>query len=139
VTVTAPTPTGTTARQCAALIGAAPTKVAGQRSRPISPASGYAAAWGDPAVVLTCGGAAPKALAPTSQCFRVDSVDWLVTQDGAEVDPTKTLRGDLDFTTVGRSAYVRVRVPDAYQPAADALVDLAATIRGHTRVTKPCR
>jgi hypothetical protein len=48
------------------------------------------------------------------------------------------LKGDLEFTTVGRSAYVEMVVPDAYQPAADALVDVAAAIKGATRATRPC-
>jgi Protein of unknown function (DUF3515) len=104
----------------------------------VTPDSRLTAAWGDPAIVLTCRGTAPPALTPTSQCFRVDDVDWLVTHDGRAVDPAARVQGELDFTTVGRSAYVTVRVPDAYQPAADALVDLTAAVKGATTATKPC-
>jgi hypothetical protein len=130
--------TGGVARQCAAVVTAAPRRVAGQSPRDITPKSRFAAAWGDPAIVLTCSGTAPSALSPTSQCFRVDSVDWLVTQDGKEIDPSVPLTGDLDFTTVGRSAYVEMLVPDAYQPAADALVDVSRAIKSATTATNPC-
>ena len=54
------------------------------------------------------------------------------------VDGNGNATGDLMFTTVGRSAYVSLLVPDTYQPAADALVDVAAAIKGATTVTKPC-
>jgi len=62
-----------------------------------------------------------------------------ITQHGKAVDPTAPLRGSLRFTTVGRSPYVDVVVPDAYQPAADALIDLTPAIRSSTTVTSPCR
>jgi uncharacterized protein DUF3515 len=138
LSVAAPSPAGSVARQCAAVVAAAPERVAGQTARELSPASKYAAAWGDPAIVLTCSGTVPRALRPTSKCFRINAVDWLVTQHGKAVDPRLPLVGDLEFTTVGRSAYVRLLVPDAYQPAADALVDVAPAIKEATTETKPC-
>jgi Protein of unknown function (DUF3515) len=139
VSVTAPSPSGDVARQCAAVVAeAASQRVAGQEPRDITPTSSFVAAWGDPAILLTCSGTAPDALTPTSQCFRVNAVDWLVTQNGRAVDPTAPLTGTLEFTTVGRSAYVEVVVPDAYQPAADALVDVARAVKNATTVTKPC-
>ena len=137
--VSSPSPTGVVASQCAAVVAAAPTKVAGLSRRHLSPARRYAAAWGQSPVVLTCGGPAPAALRPTSQCFVVNGVGWLATQHGTEVDPTQNLTGELDFTTIGRSAYVAVRVPGNVQPAADALVDLAATVKSHTTEVQPCR
>ncbi len=137
--MSSPSPTGAVASQCAAVVAAAPAKVAGLSRRDISPPPQYAAAWGQSPVVLTCGGVPPAALRPTSQCFVVDGVGWLATQHGKEVDPTQNLTGELDFTTIGRSAYVVVRVPGAVQPAADALVDLAATVKSHTTEVQPCR
>ncbi len=139
VDITAPTPTGAVGTQCAALVAAAPSTVADQDAREISPSSRYVAAWGDPAIVLRCGGAAPAALTPTSQCFVVSGVGWLVTQGGVEVDPARVPSATLTFTTVGRSAYVDVTVPGSYQPAADAVVDLAGTIKQHTTQRRPCR
>jgi hypothetical protein len=135
----APTPHGAVARECAELIASAPPHVAGQARRSITPGTAFAAAWGNPPIELRCGGTEPRALRPTSQCFVVDGVGWLVTQDGKAVDPTKLLTGELGFATIGRSAYVELRVPGDYQPASDALVDLAGDIKQHTRVTQRCR
>lgn len=90
-------------------------------------------------IVLTCGGPAPAALRPTSFCSRIDGVDWLATQNGKEVDPSASVSADLDFTTIGRSAYVVVHVPSTYRPAAEALVDLATVVKQHTTDLRPCR
>lgn len=136
--VTATTPSGDVASQCAALVAAVPGTVAGQESRAVSPPDTYVAAWGDPAIVLRCGLPAPAALRPSSQCFVVDGIGWLVTQDGHQVDPRRVLPGTVEFTTIGRSAYVQVTVPEGDQPAADALVDLAATVMRHTTQVRPC-
>ncbi len=133
-----PSPTGAVASQCAAVVAAAPERVAGQSARAVFPTSRYAAAWGDPAIELTCSGTAPRALTRTSQCYGVNAVDWLATQHGLAVDPTLPVTGTLEFTTIGRSAYVTLRVPTAYQPASDALVDLAPAIKAATTATRPC-
>ncbi len=138
MSITSPTLSGEVARQCAAVVAAAPDRVAGQASREITPASRFAAAWGDPAIILTCSGTAPAALTRSSQCYRVNAVDWLVTQRGRQVDPSLPLTGTVEFTTIGRSAYVEVQVPDAYQPAANPLVDLSRAVKGATTATKPC-
>ena len=61
-------------------------------------------AWGDPAIVATCGW---PALAPTDkECLDVDGVDWVVEplSDGAR------------FTTYGRDPAIEVLVPHAYAP-----------------------
>ena len=42
------------------------------------------------------------------------------------------------FTTIGRRFYVSVEVPGAYDPAADALVDLAPSVLKHDPVVKEC-
>jgi hypothetical protein len=138
VTLTETTPHGAAARACAAVVAAAPGRVAGQERRKLSPSSRYAAAWGNPAIVLTCSGERPQALTQASPCYRVNGVDWLATQHGRVVDPSAPLSGDLTFTTVGRSAYVQVVVPDAYQPTADALVDLTPAVKVGTTATRPC-
>ena len=137
--MTAPRPSGAVAGDCSSLVDDAPDSVAGAKVREVSPSDGYAGAWGDPAIVLRCGVPRPAALTRTSQCFVVNGVGWLVTQDGAEVDPTAVAGGTLVFTTIGRSAYVEVTVPDRYSPAADALVDLTPTIKAHVPERQSCR
>jgi hypothetical protein len=118
VDVDVPAPQGQAAAACRALDAALPDVVDGQDTRPTAPVSPYAAAWGEPAIVLRCGVGRPADLKPTSQLFTVNDVDWLPIEN----DDAWT------FTTTGRVAYVEVVVPKAYDPAVNPLVDLAGPI-----------
>jgi hypothetical protein len=126
------------AAQCSRLVAALPQQVAGQDRRDVSPTDARAGAWGDPAVVLRCGVPRPAALRPTSYCFEIDHVGWLATQGGKPVSLTSPVKGTLDFTTIGRSLYVEVSVPDAYAPQADALADIARAISRTTHLVQRC-
>ena len=124
----APRPGGDSLAACRALVENLPELVAGQRSRAVEPAAALAGAWGDPPIVLRCGVTKPANLRPTSRCDVVNSVGWFTQQ-----------RSDgYAFTTIGRSAYVEVVVPDAYDPAANALVDLASAVQTSVPVRQPC-
>jgi hypothetical protein len=138
VHVATPSVSGTVRAQCSRLVAALPQQVAGQDRRDVTPAGAQAGAWGDPAVVLRCGVPRPAALRPTSYCFEIDHVGWLATQHGKAVSVTSPVQGTLDFTTIGRSVYVEVSVPDAYAPQADALADVAGAVRRTTRLVRPC-
>jgi hypothetical protein len=128
VGVTAPQRTGDEREACRSLVEALPEQVAGQQLRAVEPASALAGAWGDPPIVARCGVAKPAGLRPTSRCDVVNAVGWFSrrTSDG------------YVFTTIGRSAYVEVAVPDAYEPAANALVDLAPAVKRHVPVVRRC-
>jgi hypothetical protein len=104
---------------CTGLLAALPATVDGQQQREVEPAGALAAAWGDPAIVLRCGVPEPPALTSSSPCAQVNGVGWFAQQreDGYR------------FTTIGRAANVSVDVPYEYEPAADALVDLASAVR----------
>jgi len=117
--VDAPSPQGATASACQVLVPLLPRAVAGQESRPVLPPSQYAAAWGDPAIVLRCGVEEPDGLEPTSQLFTIDGIDWFPAT-GADA---------TTFTTIGRVANVEVVVPRSITPEAAALTDLAAGIK----------
>nr|WP_179423396.1 hypothetical protein [Pedococcus badiiscoriae] len=81
-----------------------PTSVAGRALTATSPLSPRAAAWGDPAVIATCGW---PALGPTDkECLDVDGVFWVV----------QPLSDGVKFTTFGRDPAIEVLVPDAYKP-----------------------
>ena len=120
-----PTEKGTKV-DCEALIADVPRRVAGQDA--VDVPGRIAAAWGDPAIILRCGVEKPDALTRSSQCFDVNHVGWLAenTSDG------------YLFTTIGRSFNVSVEVPKDHDPAADALADLATTVKKHDPETKPC-
>jgi Protein of unknown function (DUF3515) len=128
VTVEPPHPTGAVASTCRSLIAALPDKVLDQGSRPVRPEGALAATWGDPPILLRCGVPRPATLRSNSSCLEVERIGWFAE---------KAARGYV-FTTVGRSAYVEMSVPAAYQPPANALVDVADAIRRTVPVRTAC-
>jgi Protein of unknown function (DUF3515) len=114
--------------ECRTLVRALPHTVDGHQRRDVQPPDALAAAWGDPPILLRCGVPTPAGLTPSSSCAEVNGVGWFAEQ-----------RADAyRFTTIGRSANVQVQVPYDYQPAADALVDLASAVRDQVPEEQPC-
>ncbi|MCL8250103.1 DUF3515 domain-containing protein [Aeromicrobium fastidiosum] len=111
---------------CKALFADAPAKVAGQDS--ILVKDDTAIAWGAPPIILRCGVEKPAALTRSSACYPVGGVDWF----------SETTNDGYLFTTVGRSFYVSVEVPKEYDPASDALADVATAVQKHDRSVQPC-
>lgn len=122
---TYPTVEGTEV-DCKALLADVPRTVADRQAREVT--DRIAAAWGDPPIVLRCGVEDPESLKPTSQCFDVNGVGWLA----------ETVADGHLFTTIGRAFNVSVEVPDAYDPAADALADVSTAIKKHVPDEQPC-
>ena len=118
VQVVVPDARGAAAVACDNLAARLPAHVAGQPRLEAQPASSRTAAWGGAPIVLRCGVGPPAGLEPTSELITIDGVDWL----------PEHIAGGSRYTTVGLVADVEVTVPDDYQPAANALVDLGAAI-----------
>jgi hypothetical protein len=119
---------------CRQVLDALPARVGDQPHRAVT-GSPYAAAWGDPAIVLRCGVGKPDGYDRFARCQRADGVDWFV--------PESTIsdqRKDAVMTTIGRSPAVEVRLPARYRPegAASVMVDLAPAIKAHTLEKAPC-
>jgi hypothetical protein len=131
VDVDAPRLSGADASVCRSLIEALPSHVADQERRRSDAGSGYAAAWGDPAIVLTCGVPTPKGLDPFSACTVADGVGWYLPQSQGTNEA-------VDMTTVGRAVDVRVQIPADYFPPAATMVDLAPALKKTVRQVKPC-
>ncbi|MGZ5405057.1 MAG: DUF3515 family protein, partial [Nocardioides sp.] len=65
---------------CRSLVDTLPSDLGEDRERlPVLPTDGLGAAWGDPAIVLTCGGDAPD-LSRTAPCIETDGVGWYVDE-----------------------------------------------------------
>jgi hypothetical protein len=111
---------------CKALFADAPRRVADQDRLEVP--GDVAAVWGDPAIILRCGVEKPDALTPSSRCFDVNDVGWLA----------ETTADGYLFTTIGRRFHVSVEVPKSYDPAADALADLASSVKKHDPEKQPC-
>jgi hypothetical protein len=115
---------------CPAFLAALPDQVAGQDRRTVT-GSTYAAAWGDPAIVLRCGGGLPKDFAG-DPCITRNGIGWSVPQrqaDDIDVDAVMTL--------AFRTPVIQVRVPAHYRPngPSEVMADLDAVVRAHTTST----
>jgi hypothetical protein len=133
VSVNAPPLSGADARACRALIRALPDSVADQRRRPVDDDDGYAAAWGDPAIVLRCGVPKPRGFDKFATCQVTNGVGWFIPDSQIQGD-----RVDVLMTTVDRRQNVEVAIPSDYFPPATAMVDLAAAVKRTIREDKPC-
>lgn len=120
-------------QDCPGLVHALPRHVSDQVRRPVK-GSSYAAAWGDPPIVLRCGVGRPRGFDRFSACQTADGIDWFVP-DAAFQDQ----QADVVMTTLYRRPAVEVRLPAEYRPPVAAMVDLSRTIKQHTKVLGHCR
>ena len=94
------------------MISALPLTLDGQdlRRTVSDPSSGQIQAWGDPAIVFRCGVSRPKDLVPGS------STQYILggNRAGPYYDVTSANGADI-WTTVDRSIYIEVTVPQKYQ------------------------
>lgn len=128
VPVDAPDLDGEAAEACRAFVDALPTTLGDQERRDVE--SPFAAAYGDPAIVVVCGIPRPTEL--MTSCFTVEGVDWYAP------DEARDNTTDVVATTVGREPGVQLRVPAEYRPIDAEFVDIAEAVRGGTVSTDPC-
>lgn len=127
--VPVPSPAPEVTAACTQLIQAMPAKVLDQKKRKTSPESPLTTAYGDPAIEVTCGVAAPAGMAEAqSQCFQVNGVGWFAKQ----------VQNGFIFTTIGRELYLELAVPSKYAPEANALTDVSDAIHNHNKLVTPC-
>lgn len=117
---------------CTELVEALPDEVSDQPRRKTS-GSPLGAAWGDPAIVLTCGVGKPEDYDRFANCQTVNGVDWFVPEE-----TVGDQSADVVLTTIGRTPSVELKVPASYRPPAAAMVDVSRAIRIGTRTVAPC-
>jgi hypothetical protein len=107
---------------CAGLIADLPSKLAQQRQRPVKPANKYAAAWGDPPIMLYCG-VPSHTVAADAQIFAVNGVEWV----------TYTTNTATTWTSISLSTQIELRIPDDYQEKASQYIlnPLATVLHSH--------
>jgi hypothetical protein len=118
---------------CATFLAALPDHVADQPKRRVT-GSHYAAAWGDPAIVLRCGVGKPKGTT-FALCQTANGVDWFV-KDIEKVSEDQSR--DVDMTTLYRSPGVSVHIPAVDRPPVTVMADLADALKAHTSKTGSC-
>ncbi len=89
----------------------------------VDPADATAAAWGDPAVVVTCGVDAPEGYDRFQLCQEIDGVGWFVDDADLQDEPT-----EVTLTAVGYRPRVSLVVPAEYWPMGGSSV--AAAVAG---------
>jgi len=120
---------------CEQFVADLPAELAGEPERTLADESALGAAWGDPAIVLTCGGALPDDFDRFAQCVEANGVGWFVPDD-AEADQSSTAA----LTAAGYRPVVRVTVPGDYRPegVASVIAQLADPVREHLRLVDRC-
>ncbi len=120
---------------CTSLVADLPADLGEDRERvPVVPADGLGAAWGDPAIVLTCGGEPPE-ISRTAPCTEVNGVGWYVEEPTlADESVAATL------VTVGYRPIVTLEVPADQRPegAAAAMSGVAAAVEANAELVRPC-
>ncbi len=140
VPIDEPDMSDTTEETCAKLIEELPETVGGQQQREMEPANALGAAWGEPAIVLTCGVPLPDDVVATDgteappPCQEVDGVGWFVPED-----QIADQSADVVMTTIDFSPAVQVQLPAAYRPTGAAMVDLAPAIKKTLEPVDRCK
>jgi hypothetical protein len=118
VTTTASPLAGPAATACPDLLGRIPTDGLRDRPRrPVTAGAGQNAAYGDPAITLTCG--VPAVSLPVgADVYLLSGVCWYTQTDG-----TGTV-----WTTVDRDTPVRVHVPKSYEAPGQWVIEFSPAV-----------
>jgi hypothetical protein len=117
VTMSAPKLSARAETVCRALISQLPTAVRDLAARPVTAGPEQNAAYGDPAITVACGTAAPTVPAE-SFLMTMDRVCWFTEQ---RADATV-------WTAIDREVPVRISVPTRYEAPAQWANEFSATI-----------
>ena len=119
------------AQACRDFVADLPDTLAGEESVEVTGDTEYGAAWGDPAIVLTCGVDQPSDFTDASTCIEVGEVGWYVPDDvfKAMFDGDETT--DIPMTEMNYRPRIHVLIPGEYRPdgftnVAGALAELIA-------------
>jgi hypothetical protein len=124
------------AAACREFADALPETLADEERVDIEPADAPAAAYGDPAIVVTCGAGSPEGFGVGAQCEVVSGVPWYIPPEQYD---------DLDLDLVITSAWHEPRV-QVVMPAelrgnaleAGVMAGLSPLVQEHLRQTGTC-
>jgi hypothetical protein len=121
---------------CEGFLADLPDTLADQERRTVTPDDALGAAWGDPAITLTCGVSVPKEFDRFASCEEADGVGWFVP-DEQSADASS----DVTFTAAGYRPIVQLELPASYRPegAAAAIAQLAQPVKDRLELVRRCR
>lgn len=134
VPVEAPEVDDADAAACADLVEALPETLAGESRREIDPSDAAAAAWGDPAIVLTCGVDEPAAYDDFASCIEIDGTGWF-TPDEPLADPG----ADIVVTELTHRPRVALLVPAEHRGQDSVLTGVAGPVSEALERASRCR
>lgn len=122
VTVSAAVPDPSIQGKCQALQAGLPVRLDKHPRRTVSPASEYASAWGEPAIILLCG-IRPSEHDPQAQIIGVNGVEWV----------TRETKSHTIWTSISLRITVEVSIPAplAEQAAQHIINPLAGPLHEH--------
>ena len=121
--VQAPSPDAGEVAACEDFLAALPEELDGEGRREVTGGDGLVAAWGDPAIVLTCGVPEPAGFTRTSTCIEANGTGWFVPDS---VLRDRDQQADVTMTAVGFRPRVEVFLPGGYRP--DGFLNTAGAI-----------
>lgn len=135
VEVDVPEMTETQAAACDALVDDLPSTLAEQERVDIAPEDAPGAAYGDPAIVVTCGVPAPEEFSSAGSCELVNDVGWWAP-------PEQFSDEELDLTlySAGYDPVVEILVPAEIKvnAGAAAMAVLSPLVTQHTELVEVC-
>jgi hypothetical protein len=105
------------AKVCAALLSRLPAALRDRPRRPVTAGPKQNVAYGDPAITLACG-APPVIRDPRTVEWTLSGVCWYADE----------VPGATAWTTLDREVPVQVRVPNAYSPPGQWVIEFSAAI-----------
>jgi hypothetical protein len=120
---------------CEAFLDDLPEELADEDARDVEPADALGAAYGDPAIVVTCVDRVPEGFNDIAPCEQVNDVGWFVPDEQVS-DPDS----DAVVTAMSHRPLVEVTVPPDYRPegAAAVLVELSQPIVDNLELVDEC-
>jgi hypothetical protein len=125
------------AAACRSLVEALPDTLAGHDRDDATGDTEYGAAWGDPAIVLTCGVGKPDGFTDTATCVQVNTTGWYVP-DSVLLSDDQSL--DVTTTEMNYSPRVQLFIPGDYRPDGftNGTGEIGAVIEQQLRRTGHC-
>jgi len=129
------------AEACRDLLDDLPDQLYDEDRRLVAPAAAYGAAWGEPAIVLTCGAPMPEGLDDLSPCLEANGVGWFLPPEAEDDLGDDEEPADVTIAAAGYRPVVAVTIPGDYRPGgvAGVTAGLAEAVEANLELVQPCR